>query len=160
MAIGEPRNRISEKALKVWKISGAISSAIYLSISITAIILINIFDWPKWIIPIIVVLWVLKSYYSIFFSPKLRWKRWRYEVRDQEIELQYGLFVVTKTLIPMIRVQHVDTSQGPLLKKYKLASISISTAATVHEIPALEEEEAEELRHFISRLARIAEDDI
>jgi len=58
---------------------------------------------------------------------------------------------VKRTLIPMIRVQHVDSSQGPLLKKYRLASVTISTAATVHEIPALDEEEAEELRYFRHR---------
>ena len=38
----------------------------------------------------------------------------------------------------MIRVQHVDTEQGPILKNYNLANISISSAATVHTIPMLE----------------------
>jgi len=70
------------------------------------------------------------------------------------------LFVMKRTLIPMIRVQHVDSSQGPLLKKYKLASVTIFTAATVHEIPALDEGEAEELRYHISRLARVADEDV
>lgn len=65
-----------------------------------------------------------------------------------------------RTLVPMVRVQHVDTVQGPILKRYRLSTITISTAATVHEIPALDVEEAEELRHSISRLARVAEDDV
>ena len=60
----------------------------------------------------------------------------------------------------MVRVQHVDTEQGPLLRKYNLATVSISTAATVHQIPALDVEEAEEMRHAISSLARVAEDDV
>ena len=63
--------------------------------------------------------------------------RWRYEVRESEIELQHGIFIVKRTLIPMVRVQHVDTSQGPILRKYDLAEITISTAATNHTIPAL-----------------------
>jgi Uncharacterized conserved protein len=60
----------------------------------------------------------------------------------------------------MVRVQHVDTSQGPILKHYCLASMSISTAATIHTIPAITEQEADQLRVRISELARVAEDDV
>lgn len=92
--------------------------------------------------------------------PKVRWMRWRYEVREAEIELQHGLFIVKRTLIPMIRVQHVDTTQGPLLRKYNLAVLTISTAATVHAIPAIAVEEADALRQQISVLARVAKEDV
>src|SRR5688500_16915779 len=42
--------------------------------------------------------------------PELRWRRWRYEVRDEEIDLRHGTLTITRTLIPMLRVQHVDTT--------------------------------------------------
>jgi uncharacterized protein len=157
---GEPRKRISERALSVWRIYGMIGFAISFIVFAAIIILIIVFDGPKWIIPMLVIVLIGEGYFFIFFIPALRWRRWRYEVREQEIEIQKGLFVVKRTLIPMIRVQHVDSSQGPLLKKYRLASVTISTAATVHEIPALDEEEAEELRYSISRLARVADEDV
>lgn len=38
--------------------------------------------------------------------------------------------------------------------------MTVSTAATVHEIPALQIEEAEELRVYISKLARVADEDV
>lgn len=158
--LGEPAKHISERALTVWKIRGIITSGISLLIYVTISVVIFIFHWPKWIIIPLVLLWIVEAYFIIFFNPKLRWKIWRYEVREQEIEIQHGLWIVTKTLVPMIRVQHVDTTQGPLLKKYHLASVKISTAATVHEIPALEDVEAEELRHVISNLARVADEDV
>ena len=103
---------------------------------------------------------IIYAYLFIVLFPKIRWLRWRYEVRESEIELQHGLFIVKRTLIPMVRVQHVDTSQGPILRKYNLAGITISTAATNHTIPALVMEEADELRSRISVLARVAEDDV
>lgn len=90
----------------------------------------------------------------------MKWKRWRYEVREKEIEIQSGLFIIKRTLVPMIRVQHVETNQGPLLRKYQLASVEISTAATTHEIPALELPEADELRFYISKMASVEEDDV
>src|SRR5689334_18087825 len=51
---------------------------------------------------------------GIGLVPELRWARWRYEVRDEEIDLRHGTVRITRTLVPMLRVQHVDTTQGPL----------------------------------------------
>ncbi|MDQ0155659.1 PH domain-containing protein [Robertmurraya andreesenii] len=156
----EPQKRISERALPVWRITGGIYSLIALIICGGAIALTIILEWPVWIIAAAIILLILDIYFFVYLFPLLKWKRWRYEVRDQEIELQHGIFIVKRTLVPMIRVQHVDTKQGPILRKYDLATVAVSTAATVHEIPALELGEAEELRVFISRLARVADEDV
>lgn len=156
----EPQKRISAKALKVWRISGIIKSVIGWAVTALMIFLIHIFDWPFWISIILILLGVIFPFLHIVLFPSLRWKSWRYEVREEEIELQEGIFIICRTLVPMVRVQHVDTVQGPILRKYKLASVVVHTAATAHEIPALEEREAEELRFFISKLARVAEEDV
>lgn len=156
----EPQKRISESALKVWRISGVIKAAIEWAISVTAIIIIHIFNGPIWVSVFLIALAIILTYLHIFLFPSIRWKRWRYEVREEEIELLEGIFIISRTLVPMVRVQHVDTVQGPILRKYKLASVIVHTAATAHEIPALEESEAEELRFYISKLARVAEDDV
>ncbi|WP_066060029.1 PH domain-containing protein [Robertmurraya korlensis] len=158
--MNEPQKRISDKALSVWRMTGAFSSVIVAIMAGGVISLSSIFSWPVWIPIAGIVVAILHVYLYVYLFPLLRWKRWRYEVREQEIELQQGIFVVKRTLVPMIRVQHVDTRQGPLLKKYGLATVDVSTAATVHEIPALPMEEAEELRLFISRLARVADEDV
>lgn len=156
----QPQKRISAKALKVWRISGIIKTVIYWLVIGTVVFFIHLFDWPTWISVILIAFGLILTYLSIFLFPLFRWKRWRYEVRDEEIELDEGIFIRTRTLVPMIRVQHVDTVQGPILRKYKLASVVVHTAATAHEIPALEETEAEELRVNISRLAKVAEEDV
>jgi membrane protein YdbS with pleckstrin-like domain len=156
----EPQKRISGQALKVWRITGVIKMAIGWTLTFTVIFFVYFFHLPIWISAIILVIELIYTYLSVFFLPLLRWKRWRYDVREQEIELQRGIFIKVRTLVPMVRVQHVDTVQGPILRKYKLASVIVHTAATIHEIPALEEDEAEELRMFISKLARVAEEDV
>lgn len=156
----EPQKRISVRALKVWRITGAIYSFLFLLLAGGIIGLTIAFDWPIWISAIAILFLILSIIFNIILIPSIRWKRWRYEVREQEIELQQGVLVIRRTLVPMVRVQHVDTQQGPILRKYRLASVTISTAATVHEIPALEWEEAEELRISISKLARVADEDV
>ena len=156
----QPINKISEKGLKVWRLYGIIQTLVILLLSIGIGVLTYKFEGPWWIYAIVAGVVLLYAYLFIYLFPKVRWMRWRYEVRESEIELQHGLFIVKRTLIPMVRVQHVDTSQGPILRKYDLAGITISTAATNHVIPALINEEADELRNRISTLARVAEDDV
>lgn len=101
-------------------------------------------------------LWIL----SIVLFPYLTWKNWRYAIDEKEIDLKRGVIVKNRTLIPLSRVQHVDTRQGPMLRWYNLASVTISTAATTHEIPALDAVLADRVRNQISTYARLAEEDV
>jgi membrane protein YdbS with pleckstrin-like domain len=86
--------------------------------------------------------------------PLLRWRAWRYEVRDEEIDLLRGAFVVRRTLIPMTRVQHVDTQRTPLSDLFELRSVTVHTAAGSHAIPALRPGDAAAMRDRIALLAR------
>ncbi|WP_226671377.1 PH domain-containing protein [Metabacillus litoralis] len=155
-----PKNQISLQALKVWRISAVISASIFLLIIIAGGVGVYFLGFSYWITIASALLWCVYSVVTIVIIPKLKHRMWRYEVHEHEIDLQYGLFIIKRVLIPMVRVQHVDTHQGPLLRKHKLASIEISTAATKHEIPALEIEEADVLRDYISKLARVTDDDV
>lgn len=156
----QPNYQLPKKAQTVWRLYGLIQTIILALVAGGIVYLTMRFDWPQWIMWVAISIVVLSVVCSILIFPSVRWKIWRYEVREQEIEIQSGLFIVTRTLIPMVRVQHVDTEQGPILKNYNLANISISSAATVHTIPLLELEDADMLRTKISELARVAEEDV
>lgn len=152
-------NKIPEKGKTVWRIYGTLQSLVTLALAIGGSVLTYFLDGPKWIYAIVSVVWLVMAILWVIVFPNIRHKVWRYEVREQEIEIQSGLFVVTRTLIPMVRVQHVDTEQGPILKKYGLSNIKVSSAASAHQIPFLLTEDASMLRAKISELARVAEDD-
>ena len=156
----QPANRISEKGLRVWRIYGVFQTLFVLLLAVGVSVGNYFLGNYVWVYIVAGAVLLAVAYLLIYLFPKVRWTRWRYEVREQEIELQHGLFVVKRTLVPMVRVQHVDTEQGPILRKYDLASITISTAATNHTIPALITDEADQLRQRISVLARVAEDDV
>ncbi len=155
-----PIYQIPRKGLTVWRLYGVIGSVITLFVATGVFLSTQWQNWPNYIYYIVFGVVFLEAIATIWLIPNIRWNHWRYEVREHEIEIQSGLFVVKRTLIPMIRVQHVDTAQGPLLKKYNLSNISISTAATTHTIPMLISEDADLLRARISELARVAEDDV
>ena len=155
-----PINRIATDAIKAWKITAALYVAVLWLLTIAGAVLSFIFDLSLWYIILAIIICLLSTYLFVFLIPKLRWRRWRYELFEQEIYIQHGILIMSRTLVPMIRVQHVDTQQGPILKKFQLASVTISTAATTHEIPALSDEDASDLRDRISALARVDEDDV
>ncbi|HHU19193.1 MAG TPA: PH domain-containing protein [Bacilli bacterium] len=155
-----PKNRIERSAIRVWRIHGLIWSIIFILITGNLFFSSYQWNWPIWIAVIGSILTVIIAGFGVFLFPPLRWRRWRYQLYDQEIYIQHGILIVKRTIVPMVRVQHVDTKQGPILRKFKLASLEVSTAATTHEIPALKLSEAEALRDQISVLARVEQNDI
>ncbi|WP_031515398.1 PH domain-containing protein [Desulfofalx alkaliphila] len=155
----EPRERIDLRGLTVWKISAVIKTVILAALAFgLGVFLYMVLGWSRWVLAVSTLLTLLYGVPAIIFFPKLRWQRWRYEVTNEEIDLQRGLWFINRTIIPMVRVQHVDTEQGIIMRRYGLATVSISTAAGTHEIPALSEEVAGELRDRIARLARVTDD--
>ncbi|MDG5787539.1 PH domain-containing protein [Evansella sp. AB-P1] len=154
-----PNKKLAQKTLSVWKIVASIESVFLLLIPIAYYIGMRYIALPTWILYLILTAAIIYSLIKIIIIPKLKWQKWRYEIFENEVELMYGVFVVRRVIIPMIRVQHVDTKHGPLLRHYKLSSVTISTAATIHEIPGLEENKAGELRDYIAKLAREADQD-
>lgn len=101
---------------------------------------------------------VLLAVAGLLIEPRRRWRNWRYELRDDEIDLSRGVFTVTRTLIPTIRVQHVDTKRNWLADQLGLRSVVIHTAGGSHTIPALAPETASEIRDRIAQLAQRPDD--
>lgn len=95
---------------------------------------------------------------SVGILPGLRWRRWRYEIRAEEVDLQRGVYWVSRTLVPLARIQHVDTRQGPLQRRFGLATVVFYTAAGPNQIPELSSPVAAEVRDRISELTREADE--
>jgi len=91
---------------------------------------------------------------GVGIAPAVRWRRWRYAVREEEIDLRRGVLVATRTLVPIARVQHVDTRRGVLERSLGVATVVFHTAAGTNAIPALRGEEAAQVRDRIATLAR------
>ena len=154
----EPSQRIDARALKAWRIAGALQSAVIVLAAAGASFVIWRLGLSWWIIAALLALAGIVSVILTWLVPLVRWRHWRYEVTEQQLELQRGILILTRTLVPMVRVQHVDTKQGPILRRYGLASVEIATAAGTQEIPALAVDVADGLRNRIAMTAGVAED--
>ena len=153
-------HRIDPRALSYWRWAGLLNSIFIWLIPLSYQQAMRWWELPLWIFPMLMLLAVSATVFKIAVIPKVRWNTWLYDVSEQQIDLRFGVFVKYRTLIPMVRVQHVDTEQGPLLSHYGLSTVTISTAAGKHKIPALADDVAAELRERISRLARMVDEDV
>ena len=86
--------------------------------------------------------------------PYLRYRRWRYEIRERDLFLSHGSLFFVLTLIPFDRIQYVETHQGPLDLAFGLMQLVVYTAAgKAARIPGLAPEEAGSLREELSKVA-------
>lgn len=90
----------------------------------------------------------------------LRYRRWGYEIRADEVYLKRGVVTEVRTVVPFVRLQHVDSRRGPLERSVGLASCVVYTAGSRGadvRIPGLTPDGADELREELKRLAIRAE---
>lgn len=155
-----PQTRIDENAINAWRIS-AILFGLLLYLIPGLLYYLSTVDAVSILVPIIVApLSVIIHVAIVMLFPRIRWKRWHYDVNEMGVDMYRGIIIHKRTLVPVNRIQHVDTKQGPIYKKFGLSSISISTAATTHEIPALDDETANRLRNLITELVRKVSEDV
>ncbi|TSB47595.1 PH domain-containing protein [Alkalicoccobacillus porphyridii] len=155
-----PEETISKKAVYVWRISSTLSHAITLLILAAILFMQTYYEWVSWIGTITYVIAgyvLLQAIYKVCIYPVYMQRAWRYRIDPEYLQLKYGALEHVHVLVPMVKVLHVSTTQGPILRRFGLATIMIGTTASNHEIPALPIKVAEELRGKIAILAKVNE---
>lgn len=92
--------------------------------------------------------------------PGLRYAHWRWSVEPNRVVIRRGVVWRTHSLVPRVRIQHVDTRNSPLQRWLGLSSLIIYTAGTRGadvEIPGLASEQAEHLREELAELEELDE---
>jgi membrane protein YdbS with pleckstrin-like domain len=153
-ATPEPRHRLAPAARWLWRAQGAVTAILAVGAAI-------IVDGAAGSGVAVALTWIAAAAVSVaavLIVPELRWRRWRWEVREHEVDIRRGTLTVTRTLVPMQRVQHVDTRRDPLEQALGLATVVFHTAAGENRIPALPVAEAGAVRERIAALARTADE--
>jgi uncharacterized protein len=147
--VTEPARTLSPRARWVWTLHSAL---FWLVLLILAVIFGGKLFSGLWLIPLagLLILPLSVSW--------LRWQRWRWDIGDAGIDIRHGTLTERRTLIPWIRVQHVETARGLTEQALSLATVVVHTAADSHSIPMLAVREAEALRERIGALARTIDD--
>ena len=151
----EPAERLDPRAKTLWRITGSLGALPLLAVgAFVGWVSLRVVEGPflLGILPFLAAL-VLFTVLTVVM-PDLRWRRWRYEIREDEVDLQRGIVWVSRTLVPLARIQHVDTQSGPLQRRFGLATVVFYTAAGANRIPELSAPVAAEVRDRIAELTR------
>ncbi|WP_051324633.1 PH domain-containing protein [Candidatus Solirubrobacter pratensis] len=143
-----PRRRLARGARWAWRLQQA---GIWLVVAVAGNLIGGALGVPRALLLVAAAVLLVAA---VAIVPLLRYSRWRWDLRPDAIDIQHGTFTIRRTLVPLMRVQHVDTRRGVLEQLLGLATVVIHTAAGSHTIPYLDPADAAELRDRIAALAR------
>ena len=92
------------------------------------------------------------SIFGAHFWPKfeLRYTRWRIDADG--LEIRRGVVWRHTISVPRERIQHTDVAQGPIQRRFGLATLSVHTAGTHHsqiELSGISYETAQAVRNYL-----------
>jgi uncharacterized protein len=93
----------------------------------------------------------------VAIAPQRVYRRLRYRLTGQLLQVVRGWLFHVDTIVPLVRVQHLDVVRGPLDKMFGTASLVVHTAGTHNStvtVPGLAPGRAAEIRDVIREHVR------
>jgi hypothetical protein len=109
-----------------------------------------VYGLPSTAVPILALI-------SLTTAPQRIYSRLRYRLTDRFLQVMRGWMFHTDTIVPLVRVQHLDVTRGPLDKMFGTATLVVHTAGTHNSIvtlPGLAPERAAQIRDTIREHVR------
>ena len=134
------------------KINRIVALIIFSLIFVAATVILYLSPAPYWLMLIIdTVILVLAT--LVYVYQGAAYKRFSYAMNDYGLYINQGVIWQRKIIVPRNRVQHTDVAQGPLMRKYGLAELTVHTAGTRNasvKLPGIKHDLAEELRESLA----------
>lgn len=94
----------------------------------------------------------------VVLVPRARYRRYRWQLHEEELDLLDGVLSVTRTIVPITRIQHVTVQRTGWTSVFDLVRLNVHTAAGETTIPGLEPARAAEVRDQILAQLRTPDD--
>lgn len=110
--------------------------------------------WAAGLVPLAV---AVLATVGIIVAPRRVFRRLGWKVGGEQLQAVRGWLVHVDTIVPFVRVQHIDVSRAPLDKLFGTATLVVHTAGThnnVVVVPGLAPERADSLRSMIRATIR------
>lgn len=83
--------------------------------------------------------------------PIFRYKNFRYAIEEDEVHVRRGIIFIKTNIIPYFRIQNIDINEGFIMRRYQLATLTLSTAGGNSEIELIDKNEAQKLKLLIKQ---------
>ncbi|WP_411340250.1 PH domain-containing protein [Sphingopyxis sp. J-6] len=97
--------------------------------------------------------WVL-AVLAVATFPARRVARWGFKIGEGQLRVARGWLFRTDTIVPFVRVQHIDVGQGPIERWFGLSHLVVHTSGTHNStvtLPGLHADLAAAMRETIRR---------
>ena len=122
----------------------------FLSTIFTFIIIkYNYFEEALNIIIISETIYLLFLLIKMFISPKIKYNWYGYILDKDKFAIRKGFIFFKTTIIPLIRIQHVAVESGPIIRKFNLNKLVISTASGTFDLEGLTNKEAQNINEYL-----------
>ena len=163
LPLRSPAHHVSPAARWLWALQGAIFLAVVAAVVLVVTTAVDD-ELPGWLGTVLAVLrWLLVpiAVVSIVVEPMWRYRVHRWEVTDEAVYTLEGWLTRTWRIVPISRIQTVDTTRGPLQQLFGLTSISVRTAShagstSIEQLPA---DVAERVAHELGLRANAVRDE-
>lgn len=138
-------NKLDKRILISWRIVRLISIFIIGAIMTTVMIIISrqsFFEPYMFYAHILVGIISLYMLISLYLFPIIEYRQWGYIISDDRVEIRHGIFFIKNTVVPIVRIQHIEISQGPINRKLGISVVNIHTASGRFGIEGISNEDA------------------
>lgn len=66
--------------------------------------------------------------FAAFVVPARKYRHWGYDMGRDRLRIVRGYMFFRDTVVPFGRIQHIDVEQGPIDRRYDLATLTVHTA--------------------------------
>ena len=125
-------------------------SGIAIAIDLTLLSETGFYGLPSVLVPLLGLI-------SIVAVPQRIYSHLGYRLTDRLLQVVRGWMFHTDTIVPLVRVQHIDVTRGPVDKMFGTSSLVVHTAGTHNSIvtvPGLAPDKAAEIRDVIREHVR------
>lgn len=134
------------------KLNRIITLVVFTLILIAVSIILYISPAPLWLVAIIEVVIILIAVLSYLYLG-MAYRRFTHAMDEYGLYINQGVIWQRKIVVPRNRVQHTDVTQGPLMRKFGLAELTVHTAGTRNasvKLPGIKHKFAEQLRESLA----------
>ena len=158
-----PRNRVDPHAVWLWVGEGVLSTAVLAAAAVAARLLTPA-DLPGWLRTLLDVLpWLVIPLGAVLVvvEPLWRYRVHRWEVTGDAVYTLEGWLTRTWRIVPIARIQTVDTTRGPVQQLLGLATVTVRTAshAGSTDVQHLEAGLADAVAHDLALRANAVRDE-
>ena len=84
------------------------------------------------------------------FVPLVRFRRYRYKIAEDRVEIVEGILFIRRTIVPIDRIHQLDIIRGPLDSRFGVAKVTLTTAGSTATFRFLELTRAEAIAETLN----------